>query len=146
MRDQLYNKGVEPLLPLVRHISQWSDRKKRIDLPLFAGYCFAKFSLHERISVLEVPGVVNIVGIPQPEAIPDEEIQSLHKLLDSRLIYKEHPYFTEGALVRVVRGPLIGLTGQFVREAGRGCVVIRIHLIQQAAAVHVSFEDCVAVS
>jgi transcription antitermination factor NusG len=142
VRDRLCSKGVEPLLPLVRHISQWSDRKKRIELPLFAGYCFAKFSLNERTSVLEVPGVVNIVGTTQPEAIPEEEIQSLQTLLDSRLTYKEHSYFVEGALVKVMRGPLIGLTGQFVRESGQGCIVIRINLIQRAAAVHVNFADC----
>jgi transcription antitermination factor NusG len=91
---------------------------------------------------LEVPGVVNIVGTTQPEAIPEEEIQSLQTLLDSRLTYKEHSYFVEGALVKVMRGPLIGLTGQFVRESGQGCIVIRINLIQRAAAVHVNFADC----
>jgi transcription antitermination factor NusG len=146
VRDRLFSKGVEPLLPLVRHIRQWSDRKQRVDLPLFAGYCFAKFSLHDRISVLEVPGVVNIVGITAPEPIPDEEILSLNKLLDSRLTYREHPYFVQGDPVRVVRGPLTGLTGQFVRESGQGYIVIRIHLIQQAAAVHVNLADCEAVA
>lgn len=146
VRDRLAGQGIEQLLPLVRRVSQWSDRKKRIDVPLFAGYCFARFSLHDRLSVLQVPGVVRIVGITKPEPISDEEIQAIEKLMNGRLIYNEHPYFAEGALVRVVRGPLTGVIGQFLRTGGQGYVVIRIHLIQRAAAVHVDVNDCIPLS
>ena len=146
VRDRLACQGIEQLLPLVRRVSQWSDRKKRIDVPLFAGYCFARFSLHDRLSVLQVPGVVRIVGITHPEPISDEEIQAIQKLLSSQLIYNEHPYFVEGALVRVIRGPLTGVTGQFLRTGGQGYIVIQIHLIQRAAVVHVDVNDCIPVS
>src|SRR3989442_11825859 len=62
VRDRLIGQGVEELLPTVRRLSQWKDRKKEIEVPLFTGYCFARFSWPRRSKVLMVSGVVDIVG------------------------------------------------------------------------------------
>ena len=35
VRDQFVNQGIEPLLPTVKRMSQWKDRKKEIEVPLF---------------------------------------------------------------------------------------------------------------
>ncbi|HEV8316926.1 MAG TPA: transcription termination/antitermination NusG family protein, partial [Vicinamibacterales bacterium] len=43
VREQLEQKGVEAFLPTVTRWSRWKDRKKKIDWPLFPGYCFARF-------------------------------------------------------------------------------------------------------
>ena len=75
VRDQLAGRGIEPLLPLCISISQWKDRKKTIQLPLFPGYCFAKFALADRMPVLQAPGVIEIVGQAQcPEPVPPRDI------------------------------------------------------------------------
>jgi transcription antitermination factor NusG len=137
VRDRLADRGIEQLLPLTRRLSQWSDRKKWIDAPLFSGFCFARFSLHEQLAVLTVPGIVRIVGCNGPESIPDEEMVSLQKLAVSRLDYEPHQYCEEGMLVEVVSGPLAGVRGTLTRKAGRDRVVIRVRLIQQAASVQV---------
>jgi transcription antitermination factor NusG len=138
VRDRLADRGIEQLLPLTRRLSQWSDRKKWIDAPLFSGFCFARFSLHdEQLTVLTVPGVVRIVGCTGPESIPDEEMVSLQKLAVSGLDYESHQYCEEGMLVEVVCGPLAGVRGTLIRKAGRDRVVIKVRLIQQAASVQV---------
>jgi hypothetical protein len=41
-------------LPTVTRWSRWKDRKKKIDWPLFPGYCFARFNARERLPILEV--------------------------------------------------------------------------------------------
>ena len=46
VREQVMQRGIESFLPLMRRVSQWKDRRKRIDWPLFPGYCFARFSVH----------------------------------------------------------------------------------------------------
>ena len=138
VRDRLAGRGFEPLLPLSRRLSQWSDRKTWIDAPLFSGFCFARFSLHDQLAVLTLPGVVRIVGCNGPEAIPDEEMISLQKLAVSRLDCEPHQYCEEGMLVEVIGGPLAGVRGTFIRKAGRDCVVIRVRLIQQSASVQVT--------
>ena len=72
VRDRLAAQGTEHLLPTVMRLSQWKDRKKEIEVPLFSGYCFARFPWQDRTPVLKVSGVVEIVGGgPRPEPIPE---------------------------------------------------------------------------
>lgn len=145
VRDRLAGIGIEPFLPLAKKLSQWSDRRVWTESPLFAGYCFARFSLMNRLTILQTPGIVRIVGITMPEAIPDEEVTALKKIAESERSLEPHDYFAEGAWVEVVRGPLAGLRGQMLRKAGHHSLVIRVHLIQQAATVQIDISEVASV-
>ena len=147
VRDRLAGLGIEQLLPTVKRLSQWKDRKKEIEVPLFCGYCFGRFPWQERTAVLKVSGVVEIVGGgKRPEPIPDEEITALKTLMASVLPYDAHPYLREGMEVEVVRGPLEGVRGILLRKDKRHRLVIAVHLIQQAAAVEIDVNDVVPAS
>lgn len=137
VRDRLSAIGIEPLLPMTRNLRQWTDRKVWTVLPLFSGYCFARFSLGNRLAILQTPGVIRIVGCVNPEPIPEEELTAIQKLCASEVHAESCEYFLEGTWVRVVRGPLEGIRGQLVRKGSHNCLVIRAHLIQQAALVHI---------
>lgn len=138
VRSQLAGRNIEHFLPTVKRVSQWKDRKKEIEFPLFAGYCFARFTLEDRLKVLEAVGVVSIVGAHGiPETIPDEEIASLQTLLNTRLRYDPHPFLKEGMLVEVLQGPLQGARGRLIRKARHCRLVLSITLIQQAVAVEI---------
>ena len=52
--EQLEGKQIEAFLPTITRWSRWKDRKKRVDWPLFPGYCFARFDSSQRLSVLAV--------------------------------------------------------------------------------------------
>ena len=146
VRDQLDKQGIEPLLPTVKRLSQWKDRKKEIEVPLFSGYCFVRFSQLEKTPVQKIVGVVEIVGSgSRPEPIPEEEINGLRRLMTSVLPYDSHPYLHEGMKVEVVRGPLQGAHGILLRKEKRHRLVIGVRLIQQAAAVEIDVNDVVAV-
>lgn len=146
VRDRLAVQGVEQLLPTVFRLSQWKDRKKEIEVPLFLGYCFARFPWPERLAVLTVSGVVEIVGARQrPEPVPDEEIDAIRTLMTSTLKYDAHPYLHEGMMVEVTRGPLEGVRGILLRKAKRHRLVIGVHLIRQSAAVDIDAVDVVPV-
>jgi transcription antitermination factor NusG len=147
VRDRLAAQGIEHLLPTVFRLSQWKDRKKEIEAPLFSGYCFARFSWPDRLAVQTVSGVVGLVGGGlSPEPVPDEEIEAIKVLMSSTLRYDAHPYLHEGMMVEVVCGPLEGVQGILLRKAKRYRLVISIHLIQQAAAVEIDAADVVPVS
>lgn len=144
VRDQLEKQGIEPLLPTVRRLSQWKDRKKEIEVPLFSGYCFVRLSQENRLPAQKVAGVVEVVGSGnRPEPIPDEEIDALRMLVNSVLPYDSHPYLHEGMTVEVVRGPLQGAHGILLRKDKRHRLVIGVRLIQQAAAVEIDAMDVV---
>jgi transcription antitermination factor NusG len=138
VRNQLEMRNIETFLPTMRRLSQWTDRKKEIEVPLFAGYCFAKFSLANRLPVLQAQGVVCVIGFGgQPEAIPDEEIESLRKLISGPSDYVCCPYLGEGQLVKVIRGPLQGVKGRLVREAKPCRLVLSISLTQHAVTIEI---------
>jgi len=142
VRDRLAAQGIEPLLPTVKRLNQWKDRKKEVEVPLFSGYCFARFTWPDRLAVQKTSGVVDIVGGgDRPEVIPDEEIEALKTLMASTLRYDASPYLREGMMVEVARGPLQGVRGILLRKDKRHRLVIAVHLIQQAAAVEIDTND-----
>ena len=146
VRDQLAQQGIEPLLPTVKRLSQWKDRKKEVEVPLFSGYCFVRFTSDQRLPVLKTVGVVDIVGGGQrPEPIPDEEITAIQTLIASVLPYDPHPYLQEGMKVEVIRGPLQGLHGILLRKEKRHRLILGVRLIQQAAAVEIDTADVVPI-
>ena len=147
VREQLAKYHIEPFLPSVARISQWKDRKKKIEFPLFAGYCFARFALAEcRYTVLQLPGVVRLVGLHgRPEVVPDEEIESLRLLLTQAMPHSEHSYVQDGGLVEVIRGPLRGAKGRVIRHARNCRLVLSISLIQRAVSVEIAESDIVPV-
>ncbi|HTH23631.1 MAG TPA: transcription termination/antitermination NusG family protein, partial [Vicinamibacterales bacterium] len=103
VRDQLEKQGdVDVFLPTIGKWSRWKDRKKKIDWPLFPGYVFARFVADERIGILKVDGVVQIIsnnGMLSP--IPEEEIESIRTLVESELAFDPVPLIKEGDMVRV---------------------------------------------
>src|SRR5829696_7959547 len=84
--SQLEGKRIEAFLPTITRWSRWKDRKKRIDWPLFPGYCFARFNPRERLPILKCVGVVNIIAQDgEPAPIPEHEIDGIRLLVESDL-------------------------------------------------------------
>ena len=144
VRDRLESQGIEQLLPTVIKLSQWKDRKKKIEVPLFSCYCFAQFAWPDRLAVQRTAGVVQIVGNGKgPEPIPDDEIDAILMLMKSTLPYDAHPFLHEGMPVQVIHGPLEGVRGTLLRKDKPFRLVISVHLIRQAASVEIDASDVV---
>jgi transcription antitermination factor NusG len=143
VREQLTSKQIETFLPTRPTWRRWKDRKKKIDWPLFPGYCFARFNPAEPLPVLRCTGVVSIVSIAgQPAAIPDVELESIRLLTSSELPFDPCPLIHEGMTVEVVHGPLRGVVGVLVRkDAHRSRLVLSVNLIGQAVSVDVDAAD-----
>ena len=144
--DRLQGQGIEPLLPTITRLNQWKDRRKEVVVPLFSGYCFARFAWPDRLAVRKTSGVVDIVGGgDRPEPIPAEEIEAIQQLMASTLRYDASPYLREGMMVEVTKGPLQGVRGLLVRKGKRHRLIIAVHLIQQAASVEIYDSDVIPV-
>lgn len=142
VREQLVHKHVEAFLPTVTKWSRWKDRKKKIDWPLFPGYCFARFNVRERLPVLKCAGVVNIVSFEgEPAPIPEHEIEGIRQLVESDLAYDPCPMIREGMMVEVIHGPLKGVVGRLLRKNDKARLVLSVDLIGQAVSVEVDAAD-----
>lgn len=137
--EQLARRSVEHFLPLYETVRRWKDRRVRLQLPLFPGYVFVRLALRDRLQVLQVPGVANLVGFSgTPTALPLEEIDTLRSSLRDGVRAEPHPYLTVGRRVRVKAGPLAGMEGILVRKKNQDRLVISLDLILRSVAVEVS--------
>jgi transcription termination/antitermination protein NusG len=143
VRAQLAERpGIDVFLPLRERRSRWKDRVKRIQEPLFPGYCFTRFRRADRLRVLKAVGVVGLVGPSgEPEPIPDPEIEAIRTLTGSRLNYEPFPFLAEGTMVEVIRGPLMGVHGRLLRKDRELRVVLSVTLIRQAVSVEIDAAD-----
>lgn len=140
VKDRLERRGVEIFLPTVTEIHRWSDRKKKVEVPLFTCYLFARMgaSKMDRLRILCVDGVFRFVGHGNAGLpIPDEQIEAVRSLVDSDSPCAPYPFFTVGQRVRICSGSLQGVEGVLVSQNGDQTVVISVDAIQRSLAVKV---------
>lgn len=139
---QLEVRGVEHFLPLYRSRRNWKDRRVFLDLPLFPGYVFARFEWPERVRVLQARGVVRLVGSNgQPSPLAEGDIVALRAGVRGALRFEPHPHLTAGTRVRILHGPLAGMTGILVRTKNAYRVVLSVDLIACSVALEVDAAD-----
>jgi len=142
VRDQIERKHLDAFLPTITRWSRWKDRKKRIDWPLFPGYCFARFNPDESLAVLKCTGVVKIISVDgKPAPIPEHEIEGIRRLIESDLQYDPCPLIREGMMVEVTHGALKGVVGRLVRKGAHARLVLSVDLIGQGVSVEVDAAD-----
>ena len=142
VKTQLDEKRVTAFLPTISRWSRWKDRKKKIEVPLFPGYVFARFDPVERLGVLKCSGVVSIVSFNgEPAPVPDHEIEGIRTLVESTLPYDPCPTIKTGSRVEVVHGPLKGIVGRLTRKGSQSRLVLSVDLIGQAVSVQVDAAD-----
>jgi transcription antitermination factor NusG len=136
---ELQKKNVESFLPLVEELHTWSDRKKKIQEPLFRGYIFVKTDLYNKASILMTDGVVRFVSFNnKPSSIPDLQIEWLRRMVAESIEMQLERYINVGERVRVIAGPLIGVEGIVTRMHGVARVVVSIAAIEQSVSMQVS--------
>ena len=138
-------RGVESYLPLLDQVRQWTDRRKRVGFPLFAGYVFARFGVAMAQEVLRTPGVLEIIrhdGSPAP--VRDEELDAIRILVAGVNAGGSSPepveFLHEGQEVIVTEGPFGGIRGMLVEDRSRTRVVIRLSALRRALSVELPRE------
>jgi transcription antitermination factor NusG len=140
--QQMDERRIDCFLPLYRSLRRWKDRSKQLDLPLFPGYVFVHLALQDRLQVLQMPGVVQLVSFcGVPAALPDADIEGLRSGLSGDVHAEPHPYLAAGRRVRVRSGAVAGMEGILVRRKHKFRVVLSISLIQRAVAIEVDEAD-----
>ncbi len=123
---RLHSQDMETFLPLRRSQHLWKNGVHAdVDLPLFPCYLFARVGAHDRLRLLQTPGVLGFAATSaRPTAIPDDEI-ALLRTATAKFIAEPHPYLNCGDRVRIVAGPMAGLDGNpGAAQAGVPCRAI----------------------
>lgn len=73
--EKLNEIGIECYCPLIIQIKQWTDRKKKVEVPLFNSYVFVQLENTDRNSVFQISGVIRyLFWLGKPAIVRDEEI------------------------------------------------------------------------
>ena len=128
----------ECFLPLYTSRRRWSDRIKRVKLPLFPGYVFSRFTPVDRIPILKTPSVISIVGIGAiPTPIDECEIAAIQRAVASGFGLSPHPFLQVGQRVRINGGSLCGLEGLIADVRKRDHLILSVTLLQRSVAVEI---------
>jgi len=130
--------GFEYFLPLYESRRPWSDRIKRVQLPLFPGYIFCRFQPSDRVSILKTSSVIRIVGIGYtPIPIDEHEMAAIQSVLKAGLGTAPHPFVRVGQRVRIEGGSLYGLEGLITDLRRRDRLILSVTLLQRSVAVEI---------
>jgi transcription termination/antitermination protein NusG len=140
VQHRLREYGMETFLPISEEVRRWSDRQKKVEIPLFSCYVFVRCLLNaeDRTRIHRVESVLSVVGGRGAGlAIPDDQIDSIRTLLAQKTPWRAHPFLKVGQRVRVRGGALDGVEGVFVAENGDHSLVISVDAIQRSLAVRI---------
>ena len=144
VEHRLHECGMETYLPTVQEVHRWSDRKKRVETPLFSCYLFLRCALtpQDRNQVYRIGSALGFVGGGAAGmAIPDEQIESVRTLLSQTASWRSHPFVKAGQRVRIRGGALDGVEGIFLSENGDHSLVVSVEVIQRSLAVRIDGYD-----
>jgi len=128
--------GYEEFLPLYTCRKRWSDRVKEVGSPLFPGYLFCRFDPQNRLPILKIPGVIQIVGNSrQPIPVDEGEINAIQNLVTSGIPNQPWPFLELGKRVHIEAGPLRGLEGVLVEFRGSRRLILSVALLQRSVAI-----------
>jgi transcription antitermination factor NusG len=134
--EHIRGVGFELFLPLNKCRKHWSDRVKEVESPLFPGYLFCRCDPQNRLPILKIPGVIQIVGNNrQPIPVDEAEISAIQTLVTSGIPNQPWPFLEVGERVRFEAGPLRGLEGVLVELRGSRQLILSVTLLQRSIAV-----------
>lgn len=138
--NELVKRSIHAFLPMRLTIRQWSDRKKKVEVPLFNSYIFVNICETERLSVLQVDHVVKFVTFEgKAVPIPPQQIEAIKAYLgEGAPEYEESGASLEaGVNIEIIRGPMMGLTGVLINLQGKHRVKVEIDCVGQSLLIDV---------
>jgi len=141
VHSQLLSRGYESYLPLVVKMKKWTDRMKKVEEPLFKSYLFVRADVRKYYEVIELPGVTKFVSFEKkPVVVPENQIIAIKKYCDDYEESEEELNDTElheGQLVRIISGPMTGLTGRLAPIKNKRRLVVYIESVGQYLPINI---------
>jgi len=143
--EQLTAKGYE-LFPALAEQRVAGKPTRRV--PLFRSYVFLRHHVdkYDYLDICSTKGLVSILGDRWDRlgCIPDAEINTIKRLCESGEPVRPYPWLKTGDRVRITRGPLVSMTGLFVRtDEAEGLFIVSVTLLNRSVAIKVAYEDAV---
>ena len=115
----LTNLGIIAVCPMITEVHQWSDRKKKVEVPLLKSYVFVQVDDALRDMVFQVPHVVRyLFWLGKPALVKNAEILLMQKWLGYNDVQADVEQLAHGDRVNIATGPFKGEKG-IVKEINK---------------------------
>ena len=117
--ERLNERGIVSYCPLVSKVSQWSDRKKIVQLPLFNSYIFVQTEEKDRNRVFEITGAVRyLFWLGKAAVVKNSEIEIIRNWLSApeefevslnqwkkgdKIVIESGPFVAQSAVIQDVK-------------------------------------------
>jgi len=138
--EQLTKAGFDTFLPLITSVKQWSDRKKKVSVPLINSYVFVHVSNIKLPSILSITGVVGVLKyLGKPAIIKDFEIVNLKIIANTieEVALIDSIYLKDGEDIEVIKGPFSGLLEKCISRLGKHRVIVEVETLKSFIEINV---------
>ncbi|RTZ02037.1 UpxY family transcription antiterminator [Flavobacterium bomense] len=106
--EQLNRFGINCYCPLIIKEQQWSDRKKKIQVPLFNHYVFVQLAEKDRNLVFTSPGAIRyLFWLGKHAIVKDKEIETIKEWLKDETAEISITSYQVGETIQVDSGPFL---------------------------------------
>ena len=117
--DRLNRIGIEVYTPIKIEIRQWSDRKKKVTIPLLPSMVLVQLVEKEVATIFETPGTVRFLFEHGKRAIvSNEEVLAMKSYLEATKVADEKGL----AVGDIVEVPLLGEQATLLSIKGKKCL------------------------
>lgn len=128
-------------LPLQTQWKLWSDRKKKVQLPLIPSFIFVKTTEKELFTIVKDVGIVRVLCfLGKPAIVREEEIEILKLLIanEANVQIIAPIQLEEGEEVEIIYGAFAGLRATYMGNQGKYKVIINLETISTYFQVEVA--------
>lgn len=140
--NALLNAGFDAYLPLMTVHRVWSDRIKKVVVPMFNGYIFVRCDKQDISRVLQQDHIVAVVKTGADYSIIREsEIEILRKIEAGKYsVLIEPGKINLGDEVEIIGGAMKGFRGKCYAESGSNYFIVVLDGINQSIKVKIGGE------
>lgn len=136
--EWLLKENYEAFLPMHWVVRQWSDRKKKLNVPMFPNYIFVNVEHNRMFDILKSPKVICTVAFDnKPAFLRQKEIEFLKNIVESDYSFKVSSDLKIGDPIMITNGPLCGLEGILIEERGNHRFAVQIKSLLQSVLIDV---------
>lgn len=133
----MLDQGIGYFLPLREKVIFSGGRKRRLMMPLFAGYVFFCGTEEQRYRALATNRLCQTIDVVDQQGLI-YQLESIHKALLSNAVIDSYPELPVGKRARVKNGPMMGLEGIIIEKCNsQARMVLEVSILGQGALVEI---------
>ena len=144
--SQFLDLGIHAFLPLITEERQWSDRKKKVIVPLISSFVFVKMEKNALGKVYSAVGVLGVLlYLGKPASIPNYEIQNLQIIIDSKADFQQSKIkkIHKGEKITIVDGPFEGLQAVYLKHYGKQKILVQLQSLKTIFEIQLPVDSVV---